>query len=80
VIRRAEQVLERLERSELSAGRRELVDELPLFSAALQQEEGQEESVLSAIEHRLRAIAPDELSPRQALDLIYELRSVVLQR
>jgi hypothetical protein len=36
--------------------------------------------VLSAIEHRLRAIAPDELSPRQALDLIYELRSVVLQR
>jgi DNA mismatch repair protein MutS len=73
VILRAEQVLTQLEKSELSAARRELLDELPLFSAALQDQKGSSDR--SKIEERLRQIAPDELSPRQALDLLYELQA-----
>jgi DNA mismatch repair protein MutS len=77
VIRRAEQVLAQLEKTELSAAHRELLDELPLFSAALHGPRASKDS--SRIEERLRQIAPDELSPREALDLLYELRSAVMQ-
>src|SRR5688572_21957583 len=76
VIERAEQVLAQLEKSELSAARRELLDELPLFSAALREKQGLE--VKSDLEQRLRQIVPDELSPRQALELLYELRSAMM--
>jgi len=77
VIRRAEQVLAQLEKTELSAAHRELLDELPLFSAALPGPRGSAD--FSRIEECLRQIAPDELSPREALDLLYELRSAVMQ-
>jgi DNA mismatch repair protein MutS len=77
VIRRAEQVLAQLEKTELSAAHRELLDELPLFSVALHGPRNSTER--SRIEERLRQIAPDELSPREALELLYELRSAVMQ-
>jgi DNA mismatch repair protein MutS len=77
VIQRAEQVLAELEKTELSAARRELLDELPLFSAALQGPRNSADC--SKIEERLRQIVLDELSPRQALELLYELRSTVIQ-
>ena len=32
------------------------------------------EPVPSAVEERLRALKPDELSPREALELVYELK------
>ena len=31
----------------------------------------------SAVEARLAAVAPDEMTPRQALDLVYELASML---
>ena len=77
VIQRAEQVLAQLEKTELSAARRELLDELPLFSAALLNSRSSAD--MNRIEERLRQIIPDQLSPRQALELLYELRSKVMQ-
>jgi DNA mismatch repair protein MutS len=46
---------------------------LPLFAGAVPVAE----PVPSAVEERLRALKPDELSPREALELVYELRRMV---
>jgi DNA mismatch repair protein MutS len=55
----------------LSATRRELIDDLPLFAASFPAARSETEP--SAVENRLREIIPDDLSPRQALELIFEL-------
>lgn len=78
VIARAEEVLEFLERSELSAARRELIDDLPLFSAGVKTTG--KTSAASPVENRLREILPDSLTPRQALDLVYELHALMMQK
>jgi len=76
VVKRASQVLEKLEqaRSEtggLAAG----LGELPLFAAAAADEpEATKEEALAA---RLRDTDLDALSPRDALDLLYELKRSV---
>ncbi len=74
VVRRAEQVLRQLEAGEQSGLMARLVDDLPLFSAAARQAEPPGESALEA---RLRAVNPDELSPKEALELLYELRRLL---
>jgi DNA mismatch repair protein MutS len=56
---------------------RTLVDDLPLFSAAARPAAAVEPPVPSAVEARLRAAHPDELSPREALALVYELRGLL---
>ena len=68
VVRRAEQVLKRLESGPDSP------DMLPLFSA---MDTGPETPVSepSPAEQRLQAIDPDALTPREALDLIYRLKA-----
>jgi DNA mismatch repair protein MutS len=55
---------------------RALIDDLPLFSAAARTPPPPAPAA-SAVEDRLRALAPDDLSPREALDLIYELRRLI---
>ncbi len=69
VIARARAVLDMLEKREREGTGQVLIDDLPLFGAvqpaAVQQSE---------VEEMLRGIAPDELSPREALALIYELK------
>ncbi len=84
VIARARTVLEILEKGSREGGgpRTEALtgalDELPLFSAAVATPAtGGAETAPSAVEQRLAAILPDELTPRQALDLIYELRALI---
>ncbi|MEM9496935.1 MAG: DNA mismatch repair protein MutS [Pseudomonadota bacterium] len=81
VISRARIVLGALERGEREGGqaRDALVDDLPLFSAspappvsALRSEPDASRAL-----DRLAGILPDELSPREALDLIYELRALL---
>ncbi len=76
VIERAKVVLEALERGERESGgkARALVDDLPLFSIAARPPAAPAASV---VEERLRAAHPDELSPREALDLVYELRGLL---
>ena len=76
VVERARVVLDALEKGEREGGtaQKALIDDLPLFSAtpAPVPQKAQE----SALDKRLTSVLPDELTPRQALDLIYELKSL----
>jgi DNA mismatch repair protein MutS len=76
VVARARAVLETLESGERTGGNpaKALLEDLPLFAAAPPPAPKVQKS--SAVEDRLRDITPDTLSPRDALDLIYELKSL----
>ena len=78
VIGRAEEVLKILEQGEQAGSLRTLADDLPLFAARPKSgpaTPGPAEP--SAAETRLAEINPDELTPRAALDLLYELRGLL---
>jgi len=76
VVDRARDVLELLEEAERSGGKTaRLVDDLPLFSAP--NAAAPRTKPNSEIADRLKAVLPDTLSPRAALDLIYELRNLI---
>lgn len=78
VVARAQQVLETLEKEEQSGELAKLADDLPLFSAASQ--DGGSAKIdprIEEIETLLGAVNPDELAPREALDLIYRLRAIL---
>ena len=77
VIRRAEAVLAVLERGATAGGAplARLADDLPLFSAMRRETEAVPRP--SAVEAMLREINPDDLSPREALELLYRLVSVL---
>lgn len=71
VIARAEAVLKTLEKGEHTATVTKLADDLPLFTA-----KAPEPPQMSALETRLDGIQPDSLSPREALDILYELKKL----
>jgi DNA mismatch repair protein MutS len=79
VITRASEVLTLLEKKdEPGAHADSLFADLPLFSAA--RPKGNATAAPagpSDVEKRLADISPDELAPRQALDLLYELRALL---
>ena len=77
VVERAAEVLHLLEKSEQASERKILIDDLPLF-AALQAPAKRARSTTRAseIERMLDATLPDELTPREALDLIYRLKAL----
>ncbi|MEZ5693631.1 MAG: DNA mismatch repair protein MutS [Altererythrobacter sp.] len=71
VVARAKSVLDKLEKSRaetggLAAG----LGDLPLFAAAAQPEE----DTVDELRERLQSLELDALSPREALDLLYELQ------
>ncbi|HQV04276.1 MULTISPECIES: DNA mismatch repair protein MutS [unclassified Novosphingobium] len=71
VVARASAVLERLEKGRaetggLAAG----LGDLPLFAAAIEHKQ----EVVDTLRERLGALDVDALSPREALDLLYELK------
>jgi DNA mismatch repair protein MutS len=77
---RARVVLDALETGERERGgkAKALVDDLPLFSAAaIQAPPPAHPEPPSAVEARLREVHPDELTPREALALAYELRAML---
>jgi DNA mismatch repair protein MutS len=76
VITRATEVLELLEKGEQSGALSRLADDLPLFSAARQPPRA-EPPPPSPVEQTLRPIHPDELSPREALELVYRLKGLL---
>jgi DNA mismatch repair protein MutS len=76
VIARAEQVLATLEKGEQSSAVTRLAEDLPLFASALTKAAPRAAGP-SPAEERLRAVNPDELTPRQALEVLYELRGLV---
>ena len=79
VVDRARVVLEALEKGERDGGGRRaaIVDDLPLFAAAPPAPPPRQVAKVSAVEERLRDIHPDTLSPREALDLLYTLKSLL---
>ena len=74
VITRARVVLDALEKGEREGGvmQKTLIDDLPLFSASASR--APKSIQRSAVEERLADIIPDELTPREALDLLYKLK------
>lgn len=72
VVARARTVLDQLESQNRESSTTTLIDDLPLFSAAAPlQPKG---SGKSASDEKLQSINPDDLSPREAHELLYELR------
>ncbi len=77
VIERAKVVLEALEKGEREGGKQSvLIDDLPLFRAAPVQAAPQRART-SAIEDRLESVHPDELTPMDALRLVYEIKGLL---
>jgi DNA mismatch repair protein MutS len=76
VVARAREVLDRLEKADRRprAGDDGL-DDLPLFSA-VRPKSGLDERQLSAVEKMLLALHPDDLSPKAALQKLYELKAL----
>jgi len=92
-VRRAEEVLKLLERSDQGGALASLADDLPLFAGAAPEAadgpatpaeadadatspaaDGPDDPGAEAALARLRAVNPDDLTPRAALDLLYALR------
>ena len=74
VIARARVVLEALEKGEREGGatQKTLIDDLPLF--AINPTPPPKPAKASKVEAALADILPDELTPREALDLLYKLK------
>jgi DNA mismatch repair protein MutS len=79
VIVRAGEVLRVLEKSEQTGARRtdDSFEDLPLFAASRPKSGTAPTSEPSALEDTLKAINPDELSPKAALDALYRLRALL---
>ena len=71
VVARAREVLERLEKGRAATGGFAAgLSDLPLFAAAAEHKD----AVVDTLRARLAALELDALSPREALDLLYELQ------
>jgi DNA mismatch repair protein MutS len=79
VTTRAEEVLQILEKGEQAGTLARLADDLPLFRAARYAAPAAPEPQPSPIEDALRDVRPDELSPREALDLLYRLKTLLTE-
>jgi len=80
VVERATQVLHKLEQGGQGVAQGQdihrLADDLPLFSVMEAGVKAQQEAKEpSALEQQLAAINPDELSPREALEILYQLKN-----
>ncbi|MFN3507404.1 MAG: DNA mismatch repair protein MutS [Allorhizobium sp.] len=73
VVARARDVLTRLEDSDRKNPAAQLIDDLPLFQVAVRREEVQK-SGPSKVEEALRSLDLDDLTPRQALEALYDLK------
>jgi DNA mismatch repair protein MutS len=78
VTARAEEVLEVLEKGEQGGALARLADDLPLFQAA-RRHTPVTPARDSAAEALLHDIRPDELTPRDALDLLYRLKALATE-
>ena len=81
VIDRAGAVLDALEQNDRNRSGPDLVDDLPLFSAARPvNPAAQGPSGPSAVEQKLDEVLADDLTPKQALELIYTLKEIMAQK
>ena len=79
VIERARVVLQSLEAGDREGGQRQkaLIDDLPLFRAAVSAPPPQPEPRDSALVALLNGVNPDELSPISALQLVYDMKKAL---
>ncbi|WP_439153690.1 DNA mismatch repair protein MutS [Yoonia sp.] len=77
VVERAKVVLEALEKGEREGGgtRKAIIDDLPLFAATPTPQPMKTNE--SEVETRLKEVLPDDLTPKEALALIYDLRALL---
>jgi DNA mismatch repair protein MutS len=78
VVNRARAVLHQLEAGETSGKADKLIDDLPLFSVELKRQapklvQGKDSGLLAA----MSTINPDEMTPREALEVLYRLKGLV---
>jgi DNA mismatch repair protein MutS len=76
VIERAKLVLAQIEAEDRTSPARKLIDDLPLFAAARPAPAApQRDEALTALLEALAALHPDEMSPRDALEALYALKT-----
>lgn len=73
VINRATEVLEKLENNDQGGKTQTLINELPLFN--ISPSNLVKPDTTSSVEMELKSIHPDELTPKDALSLIYKLKA-----
>ena len=78
VVARAREVLDQLEDTDRKSPARALIDDLPLFSAVRSPERSALPS--DPLGEMLDAIQPDELTPREALEALYRLKTARTDR
>jgi DNA mismatch repair protein MutS len=78
VVARAETILKTLEAGEQSSTVTKLADDLPLFSHAPARSSATAAGPRppSDVERAVKALLPDELTPREALDFLYRLKAM----
>jgi DNA mismatch repair protein MutS len=76
VVARARDVLTKLEDSDRKNPASQLIDDLPLFQVAVRREEAKRAGP-SKVEDALKAINPDDMTPREALDALYALKKQI---
>jgi DNA mismatch repair protein MutS len=76
VVARAREVLHQLEADEVSGKAERLIDDLPLFSAAVKRETTKPAPRSDALSQALEAMHPDEMTPRDALEALYRLKGL----
>ena len=77
VIKRAEQVLDALEHDKKNRKINDLADDLPLFASVQKKVTEEEIARISPLEEALKAVNPDNLTPREALEKLYELKTLI---
>ena len=77
MLARAEEVLALLEQGDKANAAARLANDLPLFQARPQAAPAQAEPAPDPLRARLAQINPDDLTPRDALELVYALRAGV---
>ena len=77
VIKRAEQVLDALEHDKKNQKINDLADDLPLFASVQKKVAEEEVERFSPVEEALEAVNPDELTPREALEELYEIKALL---
>ncbi len=73
VVERAKDVLTKLEDADRKNPASQLIDDLPLFQIAVRREEKRSLGN-SKVDEALKALNPDEMTPREALDALYSLK------
>ncbi|MGF0537561.1 DNA mismatch repair protein MutS [Agrobacterium sp. ES01] len=73
VVGRARDVLTMLEDADRKNPASQLIDDLPLFQVAVRREESKS-SGPSKVEEALKALSLDDMTPREAMDALYDLK------